>query len=146
MKILVAIDFSEAASRVLSEARSYAKSFSAEVVLIHVAAPDPDFVGYEPGPQSVRDRVAKGFRTEHQTLQREAEEFRKLGIEATPLLVQGRTSQTILEEAERLGADLIILGSHGHGAVYQMLVGSVSEGVLRKATCPVLVVPTRGHD
>jgi nucleotide-binding universal stress UspA family protein len=64
-------------------------------------------------------------------------------LDATALLVQGPTVETILEEATRLNADLIILGSHGRGAAIQLLVGSVSGGVLQKSKCPVLIVPTR---
>jgi nucleotide-binding universal stress UspA family protein len=145
MRMLVAVDLSPASDTVLSQAKSYAKMLSAEVWLIHVAAPDPEFVGYEAGPQTVRDQVAGKFHTEHRTLQQQAGEFRNLGLKVTPLLLQGQTSSTILAEADRLKADLIILGSHGHGALYQMVVGSVSEGVLRKAKCPVLVVPTHGR-
>ncbi|MEW5940915.1 MAG: universal stress protein [Chloroflexota bacterium] len=69
--------------------------------------------------------------------------MRKAGLDATALVVQGATVETILNEASKLEADMIVVGSHGHGALYQLLVGSVCEGVLRKAACPVLVVPTR---
>jgi nucleotide-binding universal stress UspA family protein len=144
MKILVAVDFSPAAAAVLRQARHYAKALAAEVWLVHVAPPDPEFVGYEAGPQTVRDQVAEKFHAEHRALQQQAEEFRHLGLNVASLLLQGPTSPTILAEADRLQVDLIILGSHGHGALYQVLVGSVSEGVLRKAGRPVLVVPTRG--
>ena len=52
----------------------------------------------------------------------------------------------IVREASELDVDMIIAGSHGRGAVYHLLVGSVSEGLLRKSRCPVLVVPTRNND
>ena len=52
-------------------------------------------------------------------------------------------AKLILEEAERLEAEVIIMGSHGHGALYDLIVGSVTEGVLRKAKCPVLVLPSK---
>ncbi|HDY68944.1 MAG TPA: universal stress protein [Candidatus Scalindua sp.] len=50
----------------------------------------------------------------------------------------------ILDESSKLKIDLIVVGSHGHGAVYHLIVGSVSEEVLQRSSCPVLVVPT--HD
>lgn len=51
--------------------------------------------------------------------------------------------ERLLAEQGRLAADAIVLGSHGHGALYDLLVGSVAEGVLRRAPCPVVVVPSR---
>ncbi len=89
----------------------------------------------------MRNQIAKKFRFEHRQLQKEARELRESDIDVIPLLVQGQTVEKILEEVERLNINLIIMGSHGHGAVYHILVGSVSEGVLHKATCPVVIIP-----
>jgi len=90
----------------------------------------------------MRDEAAREFRKEHVALQNEVHAFRDMGVDATALMVQGQTAESILKEADRLKAELIVIGSHGHGAVHHLLVGSVSEHVLRKAKCPVLVVPT----
>jgi len=144
MNILVPVDFSVATQKVIQEARSLAEKLSAKIWLIHVAEPDPFFVGYEPGPQSVRDNLAKKFRKEHLELQEQAKKLRESEVNATALLIQGPTVQSILKEANKLKADMIIMGSHGHGAVLKLLVGSVSEGVLRESPCPVLVIP--GYD
>jgi len=138
--IVVAVDFSDQSERVIQVARDLASAHSARVWLIHAAEPDPDFVGYEAGPQSVRDSVAREFRKEHRELQQIAEGLRADGIDATALLVQGPTIRTILDEAERLGADHIVVGSHGRGAISRVLLGSVSEGVVHKAPCTVTVV------
>jgi nucleotide-binding universal stress UspA family protein len=139
--ILVPVDFSEITEPVVATARALAQAFSAKLWLLHVAAPDPDFVGYDVGPQSVRDQVASHLREEHRDLQEEAVRLRDGGVEAVALLIQGPTVEKILAEAERIGADLIVLGSHGHGAVYRSLLGSVSESVLRRAACPITIVP-----
>ena len=69
-----------------------------------------------------------------------AERLRKAGLDTTALLVQGETVETILNEASNLNVDMIVLGSHGRGAMYQLFVGSVSEGVLHKSECPLLAV------
>jgi len=143
MKILAAIDLSSASDKVVEAARQHASLAQAALYVVHVAEPDPTFVGYEAGPQVVRDQVAHRFRDEHESLQKLADQLREKGIHTTALVVQGPTSQTILREAEKLQADLIVVGSHGHGALYQVLVGSVSEGIIRGAKCPVLVVPSR---
>ena len=76
-------------------------------------------------------------------MQQFSEAIESSGINATALLVQGPTVGTILDQAKRLNADLIILGSHGHGAVYRAVLGSTSEGVLHGSKVPVLIVPTR---
>ena len=61
---------------------------------------------------------------------------RARGIDCTALLIQGSTPETLVREAARLHADLIMLGSHGHGAIHRALLGSVSEGVLHHARLP----------
>ena len=141
--ILAAIDFSDLTPTVVDKAAEIAKCFSSKLWLIHIAAPDPDFVGYGTGPQSKRDWRAKTLREEHRYIQVRALELEQSGINVTPLLIQGATIETILQEAAKLNADLIVIGSHGHGAVYKALVGSVSEGIIRQASCPVLIIPAK---
>jgi nucleotide-binding universal stress UspA family protein len=144
--ILAAVDFSNATADVVQHAAVLTRQFSAKLWLLHVAAPDPDFVGYEVATQATRDQMAERFHQEHRDLQALAGTVRGLGVEATPLLVQGSTAEKILEEAQRLDADLIVLGSHGRGALFKTLVGSTSEGVLRKSRCPVTIVPISPWD
>ena len=141
MKLLVAVDLSESTPIVVREAAKIA----GEVWVLHVAEPDPDFVGYEVGPQVVRDSVAAEMRAEHREIEELAAALSHDDVRATPLLVQGSSAETILKKAAELGVDLIVIGSHGHGAMYQLLVGSVSEEVLHHAQCPVLVVPVHGR-
>ena len=143
MKLLVALDFSPASQAVLTIAEQQARALAAKLYLIHVVAPDPDFVGYEVGPQSVRDAVAHEYRDQHRQLQEAADKLRQAEVDTTALLVQGPTGQTLLEEAAKLGADLLVIGSHGHGAVYDLLAGSVSHWILQNTFLPVLVVPIR---
>jgi len=141
--LLVALDLSAATHRILREVRRLAETRAMRVVLLHAAPPDPDFVGYEAGPQSVRDQIAEHFRDEHARIQDEAGALREAGIDARGLLVQGPAARCVLDEAEALDADWIVLGSHGHGAVRTLLMGSTVEQVLKHADRPVLVVPAR---
>lgn len=138
--IVVAVDFSDVTERVIEAARELAGAFSAKLWLVHAAAPDPDFVGYRAGPQTVRDAIATELREEHRQLQRLAAKLRAAGIDATALLVQGPTVQTLLAKVRHLDADHIVIGSHGHGALYRTVLGSVSEGVVHRAECSVTVV------
>lgn len=143
MNILVAVDLSPASAEVIGVTRQMAGATGARVFVIHCAEPEPDFVGYDAGPEVVRDQVAAEFHREHKAVQDLAGSLRDAGIDATALLIRGPTIETTLQEAERLEAELIIVGSHGHGAVYDLLVGSYSSGILRRSVVPVLVVPTR---
>jgi len=143
--ILAAVDFSEVSEQVLANAEKLARAQGARLTLLHVAAPAPEFVGYETGPQSVRDGRAKSLREEHSTLQQQAARLRERGLDAHALVVEGPNVETILREARRLASTTIVLGSHGHGALYDALVGSVSAGVIRGSTCPVLIVPAGGR-
>lgn len=154
MKLLVGVDLSEATDKVVKKAEDLAKVLSARVWLIHVTKPEPadlystgqepDFVGNEVDPQLIRDSMAKRFHSEHRQIQEIADRLRKAGLDTTALLVQGATVETMLEEASKLGIDMIIVGSHGRSAMYKLLVGSVSEGIIHNSECPILVVPT--HD
>jgi nucleotide-binding universal stress UspA family protein len=143
MDILVPLDFSEVTLEVIDQASLLARSLDAKLWLIHVATPEPEFIGYETGPQTVRDRVALELRQEHRSTQQVAEKLRRSGLDVTALCPQGATVRTILQEAEKLDADLIVMGSHGRGALHRALLGSVSEGVLHKATCPVMIIPVK---
>jgi nucleotide-binding universal stress UspA family protein len=138
--ILVPVDFSDVTQKVVATARKFVEAFGSRIVLLHVVEPEPDFVGFEPGPVSVRAVVAEDFRHEHQRL----EELKKslAGLDVLALQVQGSTAEKILRAAEEHHAELIIMGSHGHGALYHLLVGGVANGVLKSAACPVLIVPS----
>ncbi len=142
--ILAPIDFSDVTGDVIQTAGQIAKAFHASLYLLHVAPPDPYFVGYERGPQTVRDSVAQEIRKGQYYLQEVEAEAKDMGVDVHALQVQGATLEKILKESERLKADLIVLGSHGRGALQKLLVGSVVEGILRKAPCPVLIVPSFG--
>jgi len=143
MNILVAVDLSGASQKILHYVKTLALDLSAKVWLLYAEKPDLGFVGFGPGrPQSALDHVAEDFKENREELQNEADKLQNSRIDAESLLVQGSAVEVILDEASKLNIDLIVVGSHGHGAVYHLMVGSVSEGVLHRSSCPVLVVPT----
>ena len=145
MNVVVAVDFSEVTRRIVEVVLGISEGRAMRLYLIHVAAPEPAFVGWEAGPEVVRRQVATDLRREHHDVEALAGELRDAGRDVTALCVQGLTIDSILAEAEQLQADLIVVGSHGHGATYDLLVGSVSSGIIRKARVPVLVVPGRAE-
>ncbi len=140
--ILAAVDFSPVSDAVVAQAAALAAALRGSLYLVHVAAPDPDFIGYGAGPSSVRHSVASELRDTHRRLQDLSAGLRDGGLDCTALLVQGSTPETLIDEADRLDADLIVLGSHGHGILRRALLGSVSEHVLHHARRPLLIVPT----
>lgn len=144
MKLLAALDLAGTTPAVLREARIWSRRLAAQLYLVHVAEPDPDFIGYDPGPETVRDAIARKFHREHQSLEAYARELRLEGLDATALLVQGPTAATIIQEADRLQADVILMGTRAPGALRELFVGSTSKGVLHDSTRPVLMVPP--HD
>lgn len=141
--ILVAIDFSEVTTKMIQWTLDLAKRYSSKVFVLHVAAPEPDFVSYSVGPLHERKWRAEHLRQEHRRLEEIQHQFQEAGVECTALMIQGPTAEKLLQETERLGANVLVMGSHGHGAMYNLLVGSVMEAVLRKTPVPVLVVPCR---
>ena len=142
MNILVALDFSAFTEPILAAVRRIATAVpESRIWLLHVAEPNPSFVGYETGPAVVRDQVAAEYREERQRLQAHADGLRKSGCEVSALVVQGAIAETILAEADALDVQLIVMGSHGYGTLAELIVGGVSKVVLRKATCPVLIIP-----
>jgi nucleotide-binding universal stress UspA family protein len=143
MNILVAVDLSAGSEKVVAAAGHLARSMNAKVFVVHIAEPEPDFVGYDAGPEVVRTQVAEELHREHREVQALAQRLRDQGIHATALLIRGPTVETALKEAANLEADIIVVGSHGHGAVYDVLVGSYSAGIIRRSELPVLVVPVR---
>jgi len=142
MKLLVCVDLSESTEIIVNKIEEITKAIPAKVWLLHNAVPEPDFVDFKVDPLAARESLAKKFHVEHRQIQGLASRMRKAGVETTALLVHGATVDTILKEASDLEVDMIVVGSHGRGAMYQLLMGSVSEAVLHKSRLPVLVVPT----
>lgn len=141
--IVCAVDFSDEGKGVVATATREARLRSAKLWLVHVAAPDPDFVGYDAGPDNEREFRAKTLRQEHEQLHARAEALTAEGIDTAAILVQGSTGETLAKEAADLKADLLVIGSHRHGLWHRALWGSTEDSVIEHAPCPVLVVPVK---
>jgi nucleotide-binding universal stress UspA family protein len=159
-RILVPVDFSPAMEGVLALAREMAHAFDAELHLVHVReiAAVPVFpaatIGY-PGiglpemgmagglPAGVAgcvplDPPNEGKKTRLDTLR---DEMTRSGLRAFAHERDGTVVEEVLQTANEISANLIVMGSHGHGSVYNLLVGSVTEGILKAGRRPVLLVP-----
>ncbi len=138
--ILVPVDFSDVTDNVVEMAASLAGAFSSSVILVHVAEPEPQFVGYDPGPLSVRVEVARDIQADRRRLEALKQKFGVPDVQAFD--VEGSIPDEILRLAGEHRATLIVIGSHGHGALYHLLAGSVTTAILKHARCPVLIVPS----
>lgn len=139
--ILTALDFSGLTGEVLRHSAELARPFGAKIWLVHVAAPDPDFVGYDVGPQYIRDERARELRREHRQLQDYAKQLTAGGLPAEALLIQGPLVRSLLEEARDVQADLIVVGAHSRSTLFDKLMGNTWQDLIRQSTIPLLVVP-----
>ncbi|MCC6840777.1 MAG: universal stress protein [Flavobacteriales bacterium] len=142
--LLLALELKAETDRVLRIATDLAKSCGAKLWVLHVAAPEPDFVGYQAGPQYIRDVRAGDLKEERHRMQGIISELAAKQVDAQPVMVMGPTVETILAEAERLQADLIIMGTHGRRGLAKAFLGSTSDDVLRANRFNVMIVPTPG--
>ena len=139
--ILVAIDFNDTVGVLLNYAEGLAAKFGSKIWVLHVAAPNPDFVGYEPGPQYIRDFKAEELREEHRALQKICSTFLDENVECEALLIQGSTVESVVEEAKKLQSDLLIVGTHKHSFFHNLFSENVSMELLKKAEIPLLAIP-----
>ncbi|MBU1100289.1 MAG: universal stress protein [Bacteroidetes bacterium] len=142
MKILVPVDFSKNTQTILDEALKIALKLNAKLCLLHVADSVPEFLGMEHGPQSPRDTLLRKHEESKKALLEIVDTLKNQDCGVESKWTTGPIIEMVLKEAKILKADMIVVGSHGHGAMYQILVGSVSEGILHQSDVPVLVVPT----
>jgi nucleotide-binding universal stress UspA family protein len=142
-KILAAVDRSKTSEAVVAAAAVVARGADASVLLVSVAPREPDAFGRQVVRKVITEPVPSSLRERHELLVRLAARLREAGIACETLMVRGDPGPTLIDEARRAKASLIVMGSHGRGALYRNLIGSVSETVLRDGRFPVLVVPAR---
>lgn len=139
--ILVAVDLDESSQVLVEKAAELAEKFDSKVWVLHIADPEPDFVGNKVGPQYIRDLRVKELLQEHQLIRKYTDSLRTKNIDADGLLIAGPTVQLILEEIEKLAIDLVIIGHHPHNLMYKIFTGSTHTAVVKKSKVQVLVVP-----
>jgi nucleotide-binding universal stress UspA family protein len=139
-RIVVGVDFSEATDRVLAGAMTVARGFGATIDLVHVR---PTFEypltgGFAPldggSPTAVVDFIDR-------SLARLAGQLLDQGITCITTSLDGGPATELVSHAKKVGADLIVVGTHGRGGIAHAVLGSVAERVVQKAHRPVLVIP-----
>jgi nucleotide-binding universal stress UspA family protein len=110
---------------------------------MNVAPREPDVLGQQLTRKVITEPVPEDVRERYDNLTACAKWLEDADVVVKPLLVRDDRVRAIIREVEREEADLIVMGSHGRGALYRRIMGSVSEGVLREAKCPVLIIPSK---
>jgi nucleotide-binding universal stress UspA family protein len=141
MTILLAIDGSKFSEAAIQAVAAQAPR-DTKVWVLHVLEPPSMLLGREMGGQEPEfEAVWKARRQQAEALATKASEtLCKSGLNATPIVKEGDPKSRIIDLATEWHADLIVLGSHGRRGVNRFLMGSVSEGVVRHASCSVEVV------
>jgi nucleotide-binding universal stress UspA family protein len=135
--ILAPVDFSNATANVVSEAAALARATLGRITLMHATAPDVILGEYVPRVESAYDLDEDQGRLNYWR-----DRLRGSGIETDTIMVRGEPAPAILEKAAAIHADYIVMGSHGHTALFELLVGGTARGVIKKASCPVVIVPS----
>jgi nucleotide-binding universal stress UspA family protein len=135
-KLLLATDLSEASSSATEEAFELAARLGAALLVVSVIDPGSLLL---PGGR-FRARVDQVRERREQQAQALVERGREEGIDVSFLVWTGDPGDQIVSAAEAERVDMVLVGSHGRGAVGRLFLGSVSEHVVRNAPCPVLVV------
>lgn len=143
-KILLPTDFSDCSANAAAVARSLAERFSSRVAVLYVqdepAALDPMFRGDVP-LEMLRTRMEQFARENMESFL--ARHFAGFGNFDT-ILATGIPYREIIGKAREVGADLIVIGTHGRTGVEHVIFGSTAEKVVRMAACPVLTVRQGG--
>ena len=138
--ILAPLDFSSATAQVVAEATELARALQARLILLHITPPPfiaADDIG---AAELIVDLTEIAKKSATRDLARWKKKLQEDGLTVETLHSVGAPVAQIVQAASDESADYIVLGSHGHGALYDLLVGSTATGVLKKARCPVMLV------
>jgi nucleotide-binding universal stress UspA family protein len=141
-KIVVGADGSEGSQRAITWAAGRAAELGAEVVAVLIVRPTGEFLmELPPLPGHAVDTLREAL--EHTW----CKPLRDAGVKYRSLVVEDDPASGLLDAASREHADMLVLGSHGHGRVVQRVLGSVTYKVAHRAECPVVIVPMpSSHD
>lgn len=143
---IVGVDFSVHSDEVLKRAFELVGAHHGEFVLhlVHVLEPIPAFstYGFSPDELPMAGMYQSQARTSAQArLANLAQDYIAQGYEIKTALLDGNAVDGLLDYAGAQQADMLIIGTHGHGFLASFILGSVAEGVVRKALIPTLVIP-----
>jgi universal stress protein A len=146
-RILVPIDFSEHSKKTISYAARFSSRYNATVQLLHVfEVPENAATPYGRQPQTchqIKSQIDAVEQNARENLTAFENQLVKAGVKVEAYVRVGCPFDEIVQMANHLQVDLIIIGSHGHTGMARLLGGSTAERVVERAPCPVLVVKER---
>ncbi|QQR91696.1 MAG: universal stress protein [Myxococcales bacterium] len=137
--ILCPVDFSAVSDKALSYAIGFAKELDAEVHVIHVYNV-PVYALPEGAVTLGPEIVAKVMESSHQAVNDLISKHKDSGVTIKSKLKEGNAHEAILDEAQSIKADLIVMGTRGRSGLPRLLIGSVAERIIRSSHIPVLTV------
>ena len=151
-KILIALDYNPTAQKVAEMGYSLGKTMKAEVTLLHVIYEPHYYSAFEYGPimgftgyiSANMFKISEPEELERNSLNflsKTKEHLKDENIKTK--VVEGDTSDSIVRTATEMSADIIVIGSHSRRWLEKILVGSVTEEVLRQSSIPLFIVPTK---
>lgn len=140
-KILLAVDNVDGTNKLLDFAGEMASAYGATLYILHIARPNPEFVGYDVGPEYIRLDAAREYRDDHRWIQNLAKQLGKRNIDARALLIQGYVAEEILREADDIDADLIMCGSNEGGFFTNLFAGNTAVELSKQSKRPLLIYP-----
>ncbi|MET0263560.1 MAG: universal stress protein [Rariglobus sp.] len=140
--ILTPVDFSSATRGVLAATLDLARATGGRVVLLHAVQHPVITTDYGLTADVLRETIAVNETAALRQIAHLEKSISDKGIPVTSRMVSGFAAGNIIDQAKKVRASYIVLGSHGHTAFYDLLVGSTTNAVLKKAPCPVVVVPS----
>jgi len=138
-RIFVAIDLRSNIEPILDTAKHLATAYDSELVLATV---EPELPGTEGAEQEeVMDDLTESYGDDVHELQLLAQSVEAEGFDCRAIILEGVTANQLVQAANDMNADLLVLGNHGHSPLYDILIGGTAPSVIQYAKQKVLLVP-----
>ncbi|WP_415328752.1 universal stress protein [Chryseobacterium sp. MMS23-Vi53] len=144
INIVLPVDFGDKTEQLVEGAVKFAKQVNGKIFLIHVAPSDIGFAIGDMGFQYFPEVEENEIKEELIQLNKIEQIILAHDVQCEHLLKQGLAKDIILDYAKTNNADFIVMGSHGRSGIYDVFVGSLTKGITKDSSVPVLVLPI--HD
>jgi nucleotide-binding universal stress UspA family protein len=143
--ILAPIDLSDISAEVVAHASRLARALDGRVVLVTVLLEPVFLKEYAPPTEEDRRVTIGNERAVQRRLAVLARQLARGSVLSESVIVRGAPARIILEQARKTKANYIVMGSHGHSAFFHLIAGSTTQGVLKCARCPVVIIPAHAQ-